>query len=97
MRRRLISLVVAMIIGLGTFYLVPPPLPELSRAAFMAEVRAGHVRSVEIADQEIITGISSTLGAFRSDFHRDLDAALPAELRALGVEVTFRRSVLGLI
>ena len=52
--RYLFALVAALIVGVIAFYLVPEPLPELTRAEFMAEVRAGHVRRVEIEDQEVI-------------------------------------------
>jgi hypothetical protein len=74
------------------FYLVPAPLPELTRAEFMAEVRAGHVRRVEIEDQEVIIAESSMRGQFRTDFDRYKDVNLPAELRALGIEVLFSKS-----
>src|SRR5262250_319537 len=81
--RKVIALVAALIAGATAFYLVPEPLPELTRAEFLVEVRAGHVRSVEIEDQEVIIADSSTRGKFRTDFHKDEDVNLPAELRAL--------------
>ena len=90
--RRLITLVLAVIAGIVASYFVPEPLPELTRAEFMAEVRAGHVRRVEINDQEVILTESSTRGAFRTGFDRRQDAGLPAELRAQGIEVWFSRS-----
>jgi hypothetical protein len=71
------------------FCLVLEPLPELTHAEFMAEVRAGHVHRVEIKDQEVIIGESSTRGEFRAEFDRYKDVNLPAELRALGIEVLF--------
>ena len=94
--RHLFALVAALIVGVTAFYLVPEPLPELTRAEFMAEVRAGHVRRVEIRDQEVIIGESSTRGEFRAEFDRNKDADLPAELRALGIEVLFSASPLGI-
>ena len=95
--RRLILLVVALIVGLATAYFIPKPLPELSRAEFMAEVRAGHVSRIEIEDQQVITGVSTARGAFRTGFDKSGDAGLPDQLRSLGVEVRVTRSALGLI
>ena len=94
--RHLFALVAALIVGVIAFHLVPEPLPELTRAEFMAEVRAGHVRRVEIREQEVIIGESSTRGKFRTEFDRNKDADLPAELRALGIEVLFSKSPLGI-
>ena len=94
--RHLFALVAALIVGVTAFHLVPEPLPELTRAEFMAEVRAGHVRRVEIREQEVIIGESSTRGKFRTEFDRNKDADLPAELRALGIEVLFSESPPGI-
>jgi hypothetical protein len=94
---RLLALATAVIAGVAAFYLVPEPLPELTRAEFLAEVQAGHVRSIVIEDQEIITGVSTTRGAFRTGFHKTNDAELPAELRIRGVEIRFEKSRPGLI
>ena len=94
--RHLFALVAALIVGVIAFHLVPEPLPELTRAEFMAEVRAGHVRRVEIREQEVIIGESSTRGKFRTEFDRNKDADLPAELRALGIEVLFSESPPGI-
>ena len=94
--RHLFALVAALIAGVTAFYLVPEPLPELTRAEFMAEVQAGHVRRVEIRDQEVIIAESSTRGKFRTEFDRNKDVNLPAELRALGIEVLFSKSPLGI-
>jgi hypothetical protein len=54
--------VLAVIVGVVAFWFVPKPLPELSRAEFMDEVRAGHVHRVEIEEQEVILGESTTRG-----------------------------------
>ena len=94
--RYLFALVAALIVGVIAFYLVPEPLPELTRAEFMAEVRAGHVRRVEIEDQEVIIGESSTRGEFRTEFDRFKEVNLPAELRTLGIEVLFSKSPPGI-
>lgn len=89
------ALVVAVTVGVTAFFLMPKPLPELTRAEFIAEVRAGHVREIEIEDQQVIIGKSSTRGEFRTDFKSKEDVDLPAELRNLGVEVWFSKSSLG--
>ena len=94
--RHLFALVAALIVGVTAFHLVPEPLPELTRAEFMAEVRAGHVRGIEIREQEVIIGESSTRGEFRTEFDRNKDVDLPAELRALGIEVLFSESPPGI-
>ncbi len=90
--RRLVLLVVAVIAGIVAASLVPPPLPEISRAEFWDEVHAGHVRKIEIEDQEVILSESSTRGPFRTAFDRRKDAALPAELRTLGIEIWYSTS-----
>jgi hypothetical protein len=78
--------------GWWAFKHVPPPLPELSRAEFMAEVRAGHVRQVTVEDRQVIVSESSTRGAFRTEYKEPADVNLVGELRAQGVEVVFDTS-----
>jgi hypothetical protein len=75
----------------------PKPLPEISRAEFLPEVREGRVRKVVIEDRQGIIGASTTRGPFRAAFHDREDAALVTELRAMGVEVAFEESGPGLI
>ena len=94
--RRLLALVAAVLVGAVVFHLLPPPLPELTRAEFMDEVRAGHVRRIEIEDREVILSESSTRGEFRTGFDKTRDAGLPDELRAVGVEVWFSKSPPGI-
>ena len=94
--RTIIEIALAVIAGAVAFSLMPDPLPALSRAEFMDEVRAGHVRRVEIEDQQVIIGESTTRGEFRTDFDRHDDARLPDELRAMGVEVWFSQSPPGI-
>jgi hypothetical protein len=89
--RLVLALVAAVIVGVTAYYLMPKPLPELTRAEFMAELRAGHVRKIEIEDQDVIIGKSSTRGEFRTGFNGREDVDLPAELRNLGVEVAVSR------
>jgi hypothetical protein len=88
-------LIAALVAGVAAFFIVPVPPPEITRTEFMAEVRAGHVHKVEIHDQEVIIGESSTRGKFRTNFDRNKDANLPAELDAIGVQVLSSRSMLG--
>jgi hypothetical protein len=95
-RRRTLALLAAVVAGVTAYRLVPKPLPELTRAELMAEVRAGRVRAIEIEDQQVILGQSSARGKFRSTFNRKTDFALPAELRACGVDVRFSESSLGI-
>ena len=94
--RRTIILLLALVAGALAYHFVPEPLPEISRAEFLAEVRAGHVQTIEIEDQEVILSESTTLGAFRTGFDKAQDAGLPDQLRALGVEVWFSKSPPGI-
>jgi|ERR1700730_7000169 hypothetical protein len=94
--RRLLALVAAVIAGVVVFERLPPPLPELTRAEFMDEVRAGRVHRIEIEDQEVILSESTTRGEFRTGFDKARDAGLPDELRALGIEVWFSKSPPGI-
>ncbi len=95
--RKLGLILLAAIAGWIAFRLVPKPLPEISRAEFLTEVREGRVRKAVILDREVITGESTTRGPFRTAFHDRDDAVLLTELRALGVEVVFEESGPGLI
>jgi hypothetical protein len=75
--RTIVTLILAVIAGIVAAWLVPPPLPELSRREFVDEVRAGHVRRVEIEDQEVILSESTTRGPFRTNFDKVRDAGCP--------------------
>lgn len=86
-RRLVISAVIAAAVGVAAVFLVPKPLPELSREELLAEVRAGNVHEA-VVDQDVITGVSSTRGPFRVEMPRG-DKTLLGELRARGVEVKF--------
>ena len=77
-----VAVLLGVIAAWFTFQHVPAPLPELTRAEFMAEVRAGHVHKVVIKDENAITGESSTRGPFRTAFKKEEDAHLVTELRA---------------
>ena len=95
--RSVVSALLAALVGVIVFHLVPEPLPELSREEFLAEVRDGHIRKVVIEDSEVILGVSSVRGAFQSVYRKEQDAGLAGELRAQGVETVFAKSPLGLI
>jgi hypothetical protein len=86
----------AVIAGVIAFQFVPEPLPELSRAEFLDEVHAGHVRSIDIEDQAVIFSESTKRGRFFTKFNKARDAGLPDELRALGIEVSYSRSPPGI-
>jgi hypothetical protein len=90
--RRLVVLVFSIAAGLVAYGLVPPALPEISRAEFWDEAHAGRVRRIEIHEQETILGASTTRGEFRTDFDKVKDARLPDALRALGIEVWYSKS-----
>jgi hypothetical protein len=94
--RLIVKLVLAAVAGVIAFWLVPEPLPELSRTEFMDEVRAGHVHRIDIEDQQVILSESTIRGPFRTSFDENRDAGLPDGLRALGVEVWFSRSPPGI-
>jgi hypothetical protein len=90
--RTLVRLGLAALAGVVAFWLVPAPLPKLTRAEFLDEVHAGHVRQVKIEDQDVILGESTTRGRFRTEFDRRRDAGLPDELRSLGIEIWYSKS-----
>jgi hypothetical protein len=90
-----VLVLLSVLAGWLAFKHVPAPLPELSRAEFMAEVRAGHVRKVTIEDHQVIVSESSTRGAFRTAYKEPADVNLVGELRAKGVEVVFETSPIG--
>jgi hypothetical protein len=95
--RRALVAAVAVVAGIAVSYLLPKPLPELSRAQFLDEVGAGHVRSVEIEDQAVILGRSMAHGLFFTRFRRGADAGLIDALRARGIEVRLTKSAPGRI
>jgi hypothetical protein len=64
--------------------------PEISRTEFLSEVDARHVDKVVIRDRELISGTSSTRGAFRVS--TPVDDVIVSELRSRGVVVEFETS-----
>jgi len=64
--------------------------PEISQTEFLAELDGRHVDKVVIRDRELISGTSSTRGAFR--VRMPVDDDLVKELRARGVVVEFETS-----
>ena len=95
--RLAVLLVIAIGCGVAAAWLMPKPLPQFSRAEFLDEVHRGHITRIEIEDRQVIIGVSTARGAFRTDFRSPDDDALPDQLRSLGVEVRFVRSTPGLI
>ena len=61
----------------------------------MDEVRAGRLRKIEIQDQDVIIGESTSRGAFRTAFDRAQDADLLDMLRSLEIEIWYSESGLG--
>ena len=82
-----ISALLAVLVGIAAMYVIPKPLPELSRAEFLAEVRSGHVQRVTI-DGDVIVAASSARGEFRTSLKPDESGVL-AELRSRGVEIEY--------
>lgn len=95
-RRLFVAIVLSIAAGIAAFVFLPKPLPELSRQELIAEVRSGHVHEVVVLDGETITAVSTTRGPFRVVLPRGAKRLIE-ELRALGVEVKFERTPLGLI
>jgi hypothetical protein len=91
-----VILLVALIAGAAGFYAVPEPWPELSRAEFLDEIRAGHIQSIDIEDQDVIFSESTTRGRFFTKFNKARDAGLPDKLRSLGIEVWYSKSPPGI-
>lgn len=75
---------------LATFRLLDRLPPVLSRTDFFSEVDQQHVNRVVIRDRELISGISSTRGAFR--VRMPVDDAMVEELRSRGLVVEFETS-----
>jgi hypothetical protein len=84
-----LSAVFAILAGWVAFKHVPAPLPELSRAEFLAEVGAGRVRRIVVEDRQVIVGEDSARGRFRTPYNERKDANFLNDLRAQGVEVLF--------
>ena len=95
-RRTIAALIISAAAGLTAYFLVPEPLPELSRPELIAEVQAGYVDEVVVIDQEVIHAVSSRRGEFRVVVPRG-DSSLIEELRAMGVVVRFETTTPGLI
>ena len=94
--RHIVIFLLSTVAGVMAYYAVPEPLPEFSRAELWDEVRAGHVRSIEIYDQALILSTSETRGRFRTEFDKKRDAGLPDEMRGLGIEVWYSQSPPGI-
>jgi hypothetical protein len=93
-RRGVITLILAATAGVVAFFLVPKPLPELTRQELIAEVQAGYVHEVVIVDGEVIEAVSTKHGAFRVVLRRG-DNSLIEELSAMGVTIKYETTPLG--
>jgi len=97
-RRRRIRLSFVLVIAIGAGVLASVATsrflqrlpPEISRTEFLSEVEQGHVTKVVIRDGVLITGTSSTLGAFRVRIR--VDGVVVNQLRSRGVAVVFKGS-----
>jgi hypothetical protein len=95
-RRLVFLLILSATAGLVAYFLVPKPLPELSRQELIAEVHSGYVHEVVIVDGEVLTAVSTRRGRFRVVLRRGAHSLIE-ELSAMGVEVKFETTPLGLI
>jgi hypothetical protein len=95
-RPRYLAILMGVAIGAGvlaalaTSHLLRSLPPEISRTEFLSEVQHRHVAKVVIRDQELITGTSSTRGAFR--VRMPVDDLMVHRLRSEGVVVEFESS-----
>ena len=87
-RKLVLLLMLSVAAGTAAFFLVPKPLPELSREELITEIRAGNVHEVVITDGELLTAVSTSRGRFRVTVRRG-DSSLVRELSAMGVKVEF--------
>ena len=76
--------------ALATSRLLQRLPPEISRTEFLSEVNHRHVDKVVIRDRALISGTSSTRGAFRVRMR--VDDVLLNDLRSQGVAVEFKTS-----
>jgi hypothetical protein len=96
-RRHIVALVLSATAGVVAFFLVPEPLPELTRQELIDEIHAGHVHQIVVVDGDMIRAVSTTRGTFRAVLPRGGDEQLIDDLRAMGVEVKFETTPLGQI
>ncbi len=85
-----IAVCAGVLASVATFRLARRLPPEISRAEFLSEVEQRHVDKVVVTDRGLITGTSSTRGAFR--VKTPADDAMVNELRSRGVVVEFETS-----
>jgi len=95
-RRRIIVLSISAAAGLAAYFLIPKPLPEISREELIAEVQSDYVHEVVVVDKEVVTGVSTRRGAFRVILPRDVRSLID-QLAAMGVNVKYETTPLGLI
>ena len=85
-----IAICAGLLAAVATSKLLQRLPPEISRTEFFSEVDKRHVDKVVIRDRELISGTSSTRGAFR--VRMPVDDLLVHELRSRGVVVEFEIS-----
>jgi hypothetical protein len=85
-----IAVCAGVLASVATFRLARRLPPEISRAEFLSEAEQRHVAKVVVTHRELITGTSSTRGAFR--VRTPVDDAMVNELRSRGVMVEFETS-----
>ena len=85
-----VAIAAGCVAALATFRLLDRLPPVISRTEFFFEVDQQHVSKVVVRDRELISGTSSTRGAFR--VRTPVDDAMVGTLRSQGVVVEFETS-----
>jgi hypothetical protein len=86
----LIAICVGCLAAVATSRFLQRLPPEISKTEFLSEVDERHVDKVVIRDRELVSGTSSTRGAFR--VRMAVDDVMVNELRSRGVMVEFETS-----
>ena len=85
-----IAIFAGLLAAVATSKLLQRHPPEISQTEFLSEVDERHVDRVVIRDRVLISGTSSTRGAFR--VRMSVDDVMVNELRSRGVVVEFETS-----
>lgn len=83
----LVLAIISTAVGVFVVHIMPKPLPELSRAEFLVEIRSGHLQKITI-DGDVITSTSTTRGEFRTSLKPNADQLLK-ELKDRGIEIEY--------
>jgi hypothetical protein len=86
----LIAICAGLLAAVATSRLLQSLPPEISQSEFLSEVEERHVDRVVVRDRVLITGTSSTRGAFRVSM--PVDDGVVDDLRLRGVAVEFETS-----